>query len=238
MSTYKFHQALALIAYMSKYDIPLETQLQIKESDLDKDTYSPLRDTHTEGDFSMSVGELIQYAVSLSDNNASNILFNYMSGTKITDLYIRSLGIDNFSISATESDMERDFNNQYLNWTTPLEAVRLLEIFLKKELFPENYKKFLLDTMIATSTGADKLKSGLPKNMTIGHKTGSSSRNIDGLKAADNDIGFVCLTNGKQYSIAVFVMNSMETNETNATITAQISKAVYDYYSQYNDKQN
>ncbi len=230
MSVYKFHQALTLLDYLNKNLLPLETNFFIKKSDLRTDTYSPLRDTHPEGNFSISIGELIQYIISKSDNNASNVLFHYMNGTKMTDLYIRTLGIKDFSIGATEAEMSTDFNNQYLNWTTPLEAARLLEIFLKKDLFSKNFKDFLIQAMIDTTTGPDKLKALLPKEVIVGHKTGSSFRSKEGLKVADNDIGFVYLPNGKQYSIAVFVMNSMEDDKTNASIIAEISKVVYDYY--------
>lgn len=44
-------------------------------------------------------------------------------------------------------------------------------------------------------------------------------------------MGFVYLPNGKHYTIAVFVMNSMEDDQTNASIIARISKIVYDYYN-------
>lgn len=230
MSTYKFHQALALLSYMDKYGISLDTEMFVNKADLDPDTYSPLRDTRPEGDFNISIRELIQYTVSQSDNNATDILFHYMLGTKSTDLYIRSLGLNDFSINATEFEMSLDLNNEYLNWTTPLDAVRLLDIFYKKELFSSDYKDFLIKTMIQTTTGPDKLKGLLPKDVIVAHKTGSSSRSKDGRKIADNDIGFVFLPNGKYYSIAVFVSNSKEDDKTNASIIAQISKAVYDYY--------
>lgn len=173
---------------------------------------------------------MIQYTISRSDNNATDILFHYMLGTKATDLYIRSLDIERFSISLTEREMNLNFDNQYLNWTTPLDAARLLEVFHNEELFSSDYKDFLTNTMIETTTGPDKLKGLLSKDIIVAHKTGSSDRNEKGLKVADNDIGFVYLPNGKYYSIAVFVSDSMEEDKTNASIIAQISKAVYDYY--------
>ena len=43
--------------------------------------------------------------------------------------------------------------------------------------------------MIDTETGANKLKGMLPAKTVVGHKTGSSDRNADGMKTADNDAG-------------------------------------------------
>ena len=91
------------------------------------------------------------------------------------------------------------------------------------------YKEFLQETLIETSTGNDKLKAGLPEDAVLGHKTGSSGRNKEGIKAGDNDMGFVRLPDGRQYSIAVFVSDSKEDDKTNAAIIAGISRKVYEY---------
>lgn len=230
MSVFKFHQSLALLDFMNKNLLSLDSKVFIKNSDIDAETYSPLAKECPNGNFYISIGDLIKYTVSQSDNNTSNFLFNYMNGTLMTDMYIRTLGIKNFSITMTEKEMEGHFNNQYVNWTTPLEAAKLLEIFLKKDLFSNNFKDFLIQAMIDTSTGNDKLKASLPENIILGHKTGSSSRNANGLKAADNDIGFIYLPNGKQYTIAIFVKDSKEDDQTNANIIANISKAVFKFY--------
>ena len=50
--------------------------------------------------------------------------------------------------------------------------------------------------MIDTETGANKLKGMLPAKTVVGHKTGSSDRNADGMKTADNDAGLVILPDG------------------------------------------
>ena len=60
--------------------------------------------------------------------------------------------------------------------------VRLLRTADEKELFSnKELKDFLWQTMIDTETGANKLKGMLPAK-TVGHKTGSSDRNADGMK--------------------------------------------------------
>ena len=78
-------------------------------------------------------------------------------------------------------------------------------------------KDFLWQTMIDTETGANKLKGMLPAKTVVGHKTGSSDRNADGMKTANNDAGLVILPDGRKYYIAAFVMDSYETDEDNAT---------------------
>ena len=90
--------------------------------------------------------------------------------------------------------------------------------------------------MADCSTGKDKLKAGLPKDVLLAHKTGSSDRNEYGYKIADNDMGFVVLPNGQYYTIAVFVMNSRESDKKNARIIADVSRVVYEYFVEHYKK--
>ena len=156
-------------------------------------------------------------------------LFRFLGGTEAVDRYIAGLGIGETVIVADEETMHRHTDNQYLNRTTPLAAVRLLERFRRGELLSAAYGDFLLETMFATGTGPDKLRGLLPADVAVAHKTGSSDRDGRGVKIADNDIGIVRLPDGRSYSIAVFVMDSREDDRTNAAVIARISRLVYDY---------
>lgn len=233
MSVFKFHQALALADYMNQRNIPLDTPLHIEASDLKPNTYSPLRDKHPQGNIDMSIADLLKYTLQQSDNNACDILFNYQGGPESTNKYIHSLGIDSCSISFTENDMHEDMNRCYLNWSTPLAAAQLLEVFLHQPLFGKTYKDFIYQTMTECKTGADRLFAPLSgKNVIIGHKTGTGDKNTKGQLTAINDIGFVILPNKHTYSIAVFVKDSEESPKASSEIIAKISRIVYEYVNE------
>lgn len=233
MSVFKFHQALALADYMNQRNIPLDTPLHIEASDLKPNTYSPLRDKHPQGNIDMSIADLLKYTLQQSDNNACDILFNYQGGPESTNKYIHSLGIDSCSIAFTENDMHEDMNRCYLNWSTPLAAAQLLEVFLHQPLFGKTYKDFIYQTMTECKTGADRLFAPLSgKNVIIGHKTGTGDKNTKGQLTAINDIGFVILPNKHTYSIAVFVKDSEESPKASSEIIAKISRIVYEYVNE------
>ena len=170
----------------------------------------------------------MQYSISQSDNNACDILIEYAGGIKHINDYIHRLSIDSFNLSETEDGMhpawgcipQLEYSFRYGPTT---ENGWWKELFSNKEL-----KDFLWQTMIDTETGANKLKGMLPAKTVVGHKTGSSDRNADGMKTADNDAGLVILPDGRKYYIAAFVMDSYETDEDNANIIARISRMVYD----------
>lgn len=230
MSVFKFHQALATARFMHDNNMPLSTTIHISKTELHENTYSPLRDKHPDGNIDMTVAELLTYTLQQSDNNACDILFSRIAGTEYTDRYIRSLGINDFAIAATEKQMHDSLPLCYANRTSPLEAAILLETFVTKPLFDESYQDFIKKTMIECKTGADRLAAPLAgTGAIIGHKTGSGDKNSKGQIIATNDIGFVFLPDGQRYSIAVFVKDSEEDAEDTARIIADISAAVYRY---------
>ena len=234
MSVFKFHQALALADYMGKQKQSLETRLPIKKSDLKPDTYSPLRDRYPQGGIEMSIADLLKYTLQQSDNNACDILFDYQGGPDAVNKYIHSLRIRECAIAGTETAMHEDLNLCYENWTTPLAAAELVEIFRKKPLFPNVYKDFIFQTMVECQTGQDRLVAPLlDKKVTVDHKTGTGDLNAKGQQIGCNDIGFVLLPGGRSYSIAVFVKDSEENNRANSKIIADISRIVYEYVMQH-----
>lgn len=233
MSVFKFHQALALAEYMGKQKQSLDTRILIKKSDLKPNTYSPLRDAYPNGGIEMSIADLLKYTLQQSDNNACDILFRYQGGTNAVNNYIHSLGIRDCAITATEDEMHQDLNRCYQNWSTPLAAAELLETFLQKRLFANEYKEFIYQTMVECKTGQDRLIAPLfDKGVTIGHKTGTGDRNAKGQQIGCNDIGFVLLPGGHTYTIAVFVKDSAENDQANSKIIADISQIIYEYVIQ------
>ena len=228
-STYKFHLALAVLDYMHRNNIPLDHKVFIKKEELLPNTHSPIRDEYPDGNFEMSLADIIKYTVSKSDNNGCDILFRFVGGTAEVDKYIRSLGFSDFAIAATEEEMHGPWEVQYTNWSAPYTAAGVLEAFRTKDILPKDFHDFLWKTMVDTSTGTNKIKAQLPEGVLVAHKTGSSFRNPEGLNAAENDIAIIQLPDGRYYSLAVFVKDSMESSETNCKLIADISKAIYDH---------
>jgi len=153
-----------------------------------------------------------------------------LGGSNVVNSYLATHNFKNITIHATEEDMHKDWNAQFTNMATPNSAVTLLKAFYDKKLLSEISNNFLMKTMIATSTGKNRIKGQLPESTVVAHKTGSSGVNTKGVTAALNDIGIVTLPNGKHFIISVFVSNSYENETTNEKIISDISKVTYDYF--------
>jgi len=230
-SVFKFHLALAVLNRVDKGQLSLEQKIFIKKADLLPGMWSPLREDHPNGNVYISVGELLRYTVSSSDNNGCDILFRLMGGTGKVNEYIHLLGIKDISIVATEEEMHKSWPVQYTNWTTPSSATRLLQKFNTGSILSPTSRSFLWDLMVA-SVKTDRIKGRLPSGTVVAHKPGTSDTNEQHVTAATNDIGIVTLPDGQHFSIAVFVSDSNENDSTNAGIIADISKAAWDFFIQ------
>ena len=232
MSVFKFHQAVAVCHKVEKQNISLDSTMFISKEELPEGTYSPLRDKYPDGNLNLSIRTLLEYTLLLSDNNACDILFNRIAGVKETDAFIRSLGVNDFSIVADETGMRKDMSLCYANWSSPLAIAELIDMLFTKNILKSEYRDFIIGTMIKCNTGANRIPSFDHKgNVTVGHKTGTGGRNSEGNIIAVNDAGFVLLPDGRRFTITVYVKDCTTTVEKAEKIIADVTQCVYDFVS-------
>jgi len=229
LSVVKFPQALAILDQVDQGMLDDDMKIHIDKSDLRPNTYSPLRDERPEGNFDISLSEALSYTISKSDNNVCDKLFKVLGSTQVAEDYIHSLGIKGISIGTDYADME--INTIYANESSPKDMLELLRRFYDRELLSTESSDLLWRKMVETSTGPDRIKGLLPEGTLVGHKTGTSGTDENGITAAFNDIGIINLPNGGSFAIVIFISNSKEDNETNANSIAEISKASYDFFN-------
>lgn len=228
MSVFKLHVAAAALSKMEREQIPPDEELILQTRVLRPNTYSPLRDACADSPFfRITHEELLRYSISLSDNNACDLLIEFAGGPSAVDSCIRRAGIADFAVTQTEHTMHLNPQNCYANRTSPTAAVRLLEALCDGRIVTGRYLDVLMRALLGTETGPDKLRAGIPADIPLGHKTGSSDRTPEGVKIGDNDAGFFPLPDGSRCYLAVFVRDSQEDDAANARIIARIAEAVY-----------
>ena len=96
------------------------------------------------------------------------------------------------------------------------------------------YKAFIKETMTSCQTGMKRLPAPLhDAEAIIGHKTGSGYTTADGRIGATNDLGFITLSDGTRYILAVFVKDSGYNATQTEEIIGQISKIVFNHLQKY-----
>lgn len=134
-SVMKLYQAMAVANGMQRRGHRLDSVITVNRNEMEEDTYSPMRDRYPQGNFRISIADLLRYSLQQSDNNACDILFRHVVGIPETDRYIRSLGISGFVISASEADMHADTSLVNSNWTHPLAAAMLINRLFTSPVF-------------------------------------------------------------------------------------------------------
>lgn len=229
-STFKFPLAMAVLDLVDKGKYKIDQQIHVKKAQLDQETHSPMRDKRPNQDFDITIGELLSYSVSESDNNACDILFELAGGTKKVNDYIHSLGVKDIAIVATEKEMKAGWDVQYANYARPSAYLQLLQIAYERRKLSKASHDFLWKTLTEGPTGLKRIKGQLPKGTEVAHKTGTSGKNDKGITAATNDAGIMKLPDGKSVAVVVFVSDAAADTDTRELVIARIAKAVWDYY--------
>ena len=230
-SVFKFHIALAVLDQVDQQKFTIDNLMLVTRNQLQEKTWSPMRDQYPKrGNIKTRLNQVLKFTVAQSDNNGADILLKLLGGAPTFQKFIDKFGIKDFSIKFNEEEMHKVNDLQYQNYTTTNSLNQVFKKFYDGKMLSKESTDFLMQTLIETKTGKNRLVAQLPENTIVAHKTGTSFTE-DGLTAATNDAGIVTLPNGKHYAISVFVSDSKEDEATNEKIIADISKVVFDYFS-------
>lgn len=229
-SVYKLPISMAVMKQVDAGKIKLTDKILVLKSEMvGRRAYSPIRDRHP-NDTSVTLEELLRYALAQSDGTASDVLMRLAGGPAAVQAYLTELGIKDMIVLDTEQTLTQDKTLQYRNWSTPEAAVALLRVLHERRGLSESNQALLLKFMTESKMGQKRLKGLLPAGTAVAHKTGTSNTD-KGVTAGTNDIGIITLPNGKHLAIAVFVSDSPADEATREGVIARIAKAVYEAVS-------
>lgn len=233
MSVFKFHQALGVAATIEKRGTTLDSMLLVHSDELNRNTWSPMLKKYPEGDFNISISKLLSYAITKSDNNASNLLFKHILSPGETNDFVKSIARDTtFQIRYSESEMKANHPLSYLNYTSPLAAAWLMRQVFEEQLVDDAAQDSIKHYLSIVTTGHDRLGAAVEDAdiLIFAHKTGSGYRNEAGELMAHNDVGYFRLKDGRSYSLAVFIRDFRGSEEDASAVIANISKCVYNHF--------
>ena len=226
-SVYKLPISMAVMKAVDAGKIKLADKVSVSKSEMvGRAAHSPIRDRHPNGT-SLTVQELLRYALAESDGTASDVLMRVAGGPAAVQAYLTELGIKDMIVLDTEQTFTQDKTAQYRNWATPEASVALLRALHERRGLSETSQRLLLKFMTESKPGQKRLKGLLPAGTTVAHKTGTSGTD-KGMTAATNDIGVINLPTDRHIAIAVFVSDSPADPATREGVIARIAKAVYD----------
>ncbi|MGB6845455.1 MAG: class A beta-lactamase [Candidatus Acidiferrales bacterium] len=227
-SVFKFPLAVATLHLVEQGKFTLDQPVRFLPGDrILPETYSPLQDKYPDAEVDVPLRELLQMAVSLSDNVAADIVLRTIGGPEVVDKYIKSIGVKGFHLEDDEQALRRDVRAQYHNWFEAAAAIELLRRISDNSPLSLDHTRILLQWMEDSPSGPHRIKGALPAGTPVMHKTGSSGTD-HGLTYATNDVGLIGLPDGRLLAIAIFVTDSTADAATRDSVIARIAKAAYD----------
>jgi beta-lactamase class A len=200
-STFKLPLAAALLWQVDRKAFTLDHTLAIAAKDILPN--SPAVDAKlAAGVDAMTIRELCSAAVTQSDNAAANILLNGIGGPSALTAFFRTIGDEISRLDRREPALNQNVPGDQRDTTTPRAMVDLLLGIFTQDVLSIPSRALLIDWMIASRTGMDRVRAGLPKSWNPGDKTGT------GENGAFNDLVIAYPPRRRPVFVAVYMSES------------------------------
>ncbi|HSZ07478.1 MAG TPA: class A beta-lactamase [Steroidobacteraceae bacterium] len=168
----------------------------------------------------MSVAEMCEAAVELSDNTCANALLARFGGPSALTGYWRSIGDTVSRLDHNEPELNRTPPGDPHDTTTPAAmAGTLQKLILGEALLPTSRER-LTGWMLGCKTGDNRLRAGLPKDWRVADKTGNNGKDASG------DIAVTWSTRGEPMVICAYTRGGAPTSRQIDDVFAQIGRYV------------
>ncbi|HEY8052754.1 MAG TPA: class A beta-lactamase [Steroidobacteraceae bacterium] len=216
-STFKASLAACVLASVDGGRIRLDDLITYGPEDLLE--YAPVaRQNLHQG--AMSVADMCEAAVELSDNTCANALLARVGGPSALTEFWRSIGDAVSRLDHNEPELNRSPPGDPHDTTTPAAmAGNLRNLVLGKVLSP-NSRERLTGWMLGCKTGDNRLRAGLPQGWRIGDKTGNNGTDAFG------DIAVTWSTRGEPVLICVYTRGGAPTPPQVEAVFAGIARFV------------
>ena len=173
--------------------------------------------------------ELIERALTRSDNHATDALLAAIGGPAAVDRWLAHAGISGMHLDRDIATLVRDDGEvnpattiDPRDSTTPAAMVQLLAGLWQGRWLSQQSRGVLLGAMSRCQTGLHRLRAGVPDEALVGHKTGT-------LANTSSDVGIIRTPDGHTIALAVYVTGQGGKPGREARI-ASIAHAIYQGY--------
>jgi beta-lactamase class A len=171
-STYKALAAGFVLARVDKGEEKLDRRVQYGKDALV--TYSPVTEKHA-GTDGMTIAELCEAAITMSDNTAGNLLLDSFGGPSALTAWLRQTGDDETRLDRREPDLNEAKKGDLQDTTTPDTLLDTLGLLTLGDTLSEGSRNHLIDWLVGDKVGDARLRAGVPKEWKIGDKTGTGN---------------------------------------------------------------
>lgn len=216
-STFKFLAAAAVLRRVDQGQEQLGRRIVYGRQDLVP--YSPATGKHTGGE-GMSLAQLCEAAVTLSDNTAANLMLASMDGPAGLTRFVRTLGDALTRLDRNEPTLNEAVPGDPRDTTTPAAMTADLRRLVLGDALTPASRQQLTQWLLANQTGDKRVRAGLPPGWKVGDKTGT------GRLGTANDVGVVWTDKGAPLLFAVYLTENAATDARRDAVHAEVGRLI------------
>lgn len=207
---------------------PLLLQERVHYTKKDLIEWSPITKKHIKD--GMTVEQLCEAAMTVSDNTAVNLLLKKLGGPQAVNAFARSIGDKTFNL---QDWWPNDANWQWgdvIDTSTPAAMETSLRKIILGDVLASPQRALLINWIKHNTTGNKRIRAGVPTGWVVGDKTGTNF--YDG---ATGDIAVIWPPKCKPIVIAVYYKKDEKNAKKREDVIASATRIVIDTFA-HNDQ--
>jgi beta-lactamase class A len=216
-STFKALAAALVLARVDRGEERLDRRIVFSADQLVP--YSPVTDKRV-GPPGVSVGELCEAAITISDNTAANLLLASFGGPEAVTAFARRLGDTSTRLDRIEPDLNEATPGDPRDTTTPAAMLENLRRLVLGDVLSPESRGLLAGWLVANKTGGARLRAGLPPTWRVGDKTGTGNH------GATNDVAIAWPPDRSPLLLSVYYAESLATADQRNAVIADVARAI------------
>jgi beta-lactamase class A len=172
------------------------------------------------GPIGMTVAELCEAAMTLSDNTAGNLLLASIGGPQGLTAFVRSLGDDVTRLDRIETELNEAAPDDPRDTTSPDAMASDLRALALGNVLSTKSRAQLIGWLAANMTGGKRLRAGLPAGWRVGDKTGT------GEQGTANDVAVIWPPDRAPFVITAYLTGAAAPAERQDAVMAAVGRAV------------
>lgn len=197
-STFKAYAAAAVLRKSERGELSLTDAVPIEPTDII--AHSPV--TGARVGMSMTLAELCQATLQVSDNAAANLLLRALGGPPAITEFARSIGDEESRLDRWETELNSAVPGDPRDTTTPIAVGVGYRNLLTGTALGADGRRQLEDWMLANETSS--MRAGLPAGWTSADKTGS------GGYGSTNDVGIAYAPDGQRLLLSIMTRSAAD----------------------------
>lgn len=200
-STFKWALAAAILEQVDRGTLKLEAKVPYAETDILE--HAPVTSANLDKG-ELSISELAQASVTVSDNTAANLLLELMGGPSALTHFFQNIGDKQTHLDRNEPLLNMNLPGDERDTTTPRAMATSFSSVLSTDILSLEGRSTLTEWLVATQTGLKRLRGGFPEHLRAGDKTGT------GNGGAVSDVAVVWINPSTPIFVASYMSGSAE----------------------------